>query len=172
MAGGWWLVAGGWWLVASGWCGRVRRSTFTAGAIMERAEYNRHSRARMAETAKDGSRHRRRPEHIDPRRRRTRYDHRTCYRGSRGSAERVPTVSHVAKTRRNVIFQSSRDARSLTTSHQPPATATSHQPLATSHYGRYLARATAACHPWYSSARRDSVILGSNRSNCRGNAAI
>src|ERR1700676_2331576 len=32
---------------------RVRRSTFTEGAIMERAEYHRHSRARMAETAKD-----------------------------------------------------------------------------------------------------------------------
>src|SRR5271166_6503417 len=31
---------------------RVRRSTFTEGAIMERAEYNRQSRARMAETAK------------------------------------------------------------------------------------------------------------------------
>src|SRR5208337_2559953 len=31
---------------------RVRRRTFTEGAIMERAEYNRHSRARMAETAK------------------------------------------------------------------------------------------------------------------------
>ena len=42
------------WL-ASGWW--HRRSTFTEGAIMERAEYNRHSRARMAETAKDGSRH-------------------------------------------------------------------------------------------------------------------
>ena len=36
---------------------RVRRSTFTEGAIMERAEYNRHSRARVAETAKDASRH-------------------------------------------------------------------------------------------------------------------
>ena len=36
---------------------RVRRSTFTEGAIMERAEYNRHSRARVAETAKDESRY-------------------------------------------------------------------------------------------------------------------
>ena len=36
---------------------RVRRSTFTEGAIMERAGYNRHSRARMAETAKDASKH-------------------------------------------------------------------------------------------------------------------
>ena len=36
---------------------RVRRSTFTEGAIMERAEYNRHSRARVAETTKGASRH-------------------------------------------------------------------------------------------------------------------
>ena len=64
-----------------------RRSTFTEGAIMERAEY-RHSRARMAETAKDASRHPApdAPERIDHRRRCTRHDHRTCCRGSRGSA--------------------------------------------------------------------------------------
>ena len=55
---------------------------------MERAEYNRHSRARMAETAKDASRHPApdAPERIDHRRRCTRHDHRTCCRGSRGSA--------------------------------------------------------------------------------------
>src|SRR5271166_638160 len=55
---------------------------------MERAQYNRHSRARMAETAKDGARHATpdAPERIDPRRRCTRHDHRTCCRGSRGSA--------------------------------------------------------------------------------------
>src|SRR5271165_6820895 len=53
---------------------RVRRSTFTA--------------------APDA------PERIDHRRRCTRLDHRTCCRGSR--RERVPTVPHVAKTRRNV----------------------------------------------------------------------
>ena len=55
---------------------------------MERAEYNRHSRARMAETAKDASRHAApdAPERIDHRRRCTRHDHRTCCRGSRGSA--------------------------------------------------------------------------------------
>ena len=55
---------------------------------MERAEYNRHSRARMAETAKDASRHAApdAPERIDHRRRCTRLDHRTCCRGSRGSA--------------------------------------------------------------------------------------
>src|SRR5271165_2702940 len=35
----------------------VRPSTFTEGAIMERAKYKRHSRARMAEMAKDGARH-------------------------------------------------------------------------------------------------------------------
>ena len=55
---------------------------------MERAEYNRHSRARMAETPKDASRHASpdAPERIDHRRRCTRHDHRTCCRGSRGSA--------------------------------------------------------------------------------------
>ena len=37
--------------------GRVGRSTFTGGAIMEGAQSNRHSRARVAETAKDASRH-------------------------------------------------------------------------------------------------------------------
>ncbi len=67
---------------------RVRRSTFTAGAMMERAEYHRHSRARVAETAKDASRHATpdAPERIDHRRRCTRHDHRTSCRGSRGSA--------------------------------------------------------------------------------------
>src|SRR5208337_797231 len=67
---------------------RVRRSTFTEGAIMERAEYHRHSRARMAETAKDASRPPApdAPERIDHRRRCTRHDHWTCCRGSRGSA--------------------------------------------------------------------------------------
>ena len=67
---------------------RVRRSTFTEGAIMERAEYNRHSRARMAETAKDASRHTApdAPERINHRRRCTRHDHRTRCRGSGGSA--------------------------------------------------------------------------------------
>jgi hypothetical protein len=55
---------------------------------MERAEYHRHSRARMAETAKDASRRPApdAPERIDHRRRCTRHDHRTCCRGSRGSA--------------------------------------------------------------------------------------
>ena len=55
---------------------------------MERAEYHRHSRARMAETAKDASRHGApdAPERIDHRRRCTRLDHRRCCRGSRGSA--------------------------------------------------------------------------------------
>ena len=58
---------------------RVRRTTFTEGAIMERAEYK---------TAKAGSRHATpdAPERIDHRRRCTRHDHRTCCRGSRGSA--------------------------------------------------------------------------------------
>ena len=37
---------------------RVRRSTFTGGAIMERTEYKRYSRDRAgAETAKDASTH-------------------------------------------------------------------------------------------------------------------
>src|SRR5208283_2880777 len=58
---------------------RVRRRTFTEGVIMERAEYNRHSRARMAETAKT---RRNVPRRI--------------------ARERVPTVPHVAKTRQNV----------------------------------------------------------------------
>src|SRR5271167_4621129 len=67
---------------------RVRRSTFTGGATKERAEYNRRSRARVAETAKDASRHATpdAPERIDHRKRCTRHDHRTSCRGSRGSA--------------------------------------------------------------------------------------
>ena len=73
---------------------------------MERAEYHRHWRARMAETAKDASRHPApdAPERIDHRRRCTRHDHRTCCRGSRGSAslpchtlrKRVETMRHAA----------------------------------------------------------------------------
>ena len=70
------------------------------------AEYHRHSRARVAETAK------RRvetgnavatpdvPECIDHRRRCTRYDYRTCCRGSRGSAS-LPCHA-LRKSRRNV----------------------------------------------------------------------
>ena len=47
---------------------------------MEGAEYDRHSRARVAETAKDASRHATpdAPECIDHRRRCTRHDHRMC----------------------------------------------------------------------------------------------
>ena len=69
---------------------------------MEGAEYNRHSRARVAETAKDASRHATpdAPEYIDHRRRCTRHDHRTCCRGSRGSAS-LPCHA-LRKTRRNV----------------------------------------------------------------------
>ncbi len=62
---------------------------------MEGPEYNRHSRARVAETAKrrvekcnampDA------PEHIDNGRRCTRPDRRTCCRGS--ARERVPTAT-------------------------------------------------------------------------------
>ena len=68
---------------------------------MERAQYNRHSRARMAETAKDASRHATpdAPERIDHRKRCTRNDHWTVL--LRIARERVPTVPHVAKTRRN-----------------------------------------------------------------------
>jgi hypothetical protein len=53
-----------------------------------KGQIHRHSRARMAETAKDGARHATQdaPERIDHRRRCTRHDHRTCCRGSRGSA--------------------------------------------------------------------------------------
>ena len=55
---------------------------------MERAEFNRHSRAGMAETAKDASKHVApdAPERINHRRCCTRHDHRTCCRGSSGSA--------------------------------------------------------------------------------------
>ena len=58
---------------------------------MERAQYNRHSRARMAETAKDASRHPTpdAPERIDHRKRCTRNDHRTVL--LRIARERVPT---------------------------------------------------------------------------------
>ena len=78
---------------------RVWRSSFAEGAIMERAEYHRHSRARMAETAKDASRH---PAPDAP----ERIDHREALYPTRSSdvlpriaRERVPTVPHVAKTR-------------------------------------------------------------------------
>jgi len=49
---------------------------------------NRHLRARVAETLKGASRHATSdaPERIYHRRRRIRLDHRTCFRGSRGSA--------------------------------------------------------------------------------------
>ena len=69
---------------------------------MERAESNRHSRARMAETAKDASRN---PQ------RRTRRSASTIGgaapdtiigRAAAIARERVPTVPLVAKTRRNV----------------------------------------------------------------------
>ena len=78
---------------------RVRRSTFTEGAIMERAQYNRHSRARMAETAKDASRHATpdAPERVDPRRRRTGCRHRTIYGGSRGSASLPSRCENASK---------------------------------------------------------------------------
>ncbi len=118
---------------------RVRRSTFTEGAIMERAEYNRHSRARMAETAKDASRHSTpdAPERVDPRRRCTGRRDRTILR--RIARERVPTVS--LRKRVEMWFFNLRETRGAlapATSHQPPATshqppATSHQPPATSH---------------------------------------
>src|ERR1700693_1562517 len=79
---------------------RVRRSTFTEGAIMERAEHHRHSRARMAETAKDrvetcsatGRAGAHRPsEALHPTR--------SSDVLTRIARERVPTVPHVAKTR-------------------------------------------------------------------------
>jgi hypothetical protein len=71
---------------------------------MERAEYHQHSRARMAETAKDASRHaapgsagragaHRPSEALHPTR--------SSDVLSRIARERVPTVPHVAKTRRN-----------------------------------------------------------------------
>ena len=70
--------------------------------MMEGAEYNRHSRGRVAETAKDASRHATpdAPECIDHRRRCTRHDHRTCCRGSRRSASL--SCHALRKTRRNV----------------------------------------------------------------------
>ena len=72
---------------------------------MERTEYNRHSRARMAETAKDASRHtapysagragaHRPSEALHPTR--------SSDALLRIARERVPTVPHVAKTHRNV----------------------------------------------------------------------
>ena len=69
---------------------------------MEGAEDHRHSRARVAETAKDASRHATpdAPECIDHRRCCTRHDHRTCCRGSRASASLPCHV--LRKTRRNV----------------------------------------------------------------------
>ncbi len=84
---------------------RIRRSTFTEGAIIERAQYIRHSRARVAETAKDASRHatpcnagragaHRPSEALHPTR--------SSDVLPRIERARVPTTPHVAKTRRNV----------------------------------------------------------------------
>ena len=90
---------------------RVRRSTFTEGAIMERTEYNRYSRARAAEMLKGASRHATpdAPERIDHRRRCTRYDHRTCCRGSRGSASRSASLpSHTLRKRVEMSHAGSR----------------------------------------------------------------
>ena len=92
---------------------------------MERAEYNRHSRARVAETAKNASRHATpdAPERIDHRRRCTRHGSSDVL--PRIARERVPTVPHVAKTRQ----------KCATPERPLPVTATatshSHQPLAT-----------------------------------------
>ena len=60
---------------------------------MERAEYNRHSRARVAETAKNASRHATpdAPERIDRRRRCTRHGSSDVL--PRIAQERVPTAS-------------------------------------------------------------------------------
>ena len=77
---------------------------------MEGAEYNRHSRARVAETAKDASRHATpdAPERIDHRRRCTRHDHRTCCRGSRGSASHKHIPNYCAL--RPVVLRFAGDA--------------------------------------------------------------
>ena len=68
---------------------------------MERAEYNRHSRARMAETAKDASRHTA-PDAGAHRPSEALHPTRSSDLLPRIARERVPTVPHVAKTRRNV----------------------------------------------------------------------
>ena len=74
--------------------------------------YHRHSRARMAETAKDPSKHPApdAPERIDHRRRCTRLDHRTCCRGSRGSAS-LPC--HTLRKRVEMCGAGSRGSASL-----------------------------------------------------------
>ena len=65
---------------------------------MEGAEYNRHSRARAWQKWQKTRRDMQRratpdaPECIDHRRRCTRHDHRTCCRGSRGSASRSASL--------------------------------------------------------------------------------
>ena len=69
---------------------------------MERAEYNRHSRARMAETAKDASRHRSAGRAGAHRPSEALHPTRSSDVLPRIARERVPTVPHVAKTRRNV----------------------------------------------------------------------
>jgi len=67
--------------------------------IMERTENNRYSRARAAETLKGASRHATpdAPERIYHRRRCIRHDHRTCCRGSRGSASRAARCENAWK---------------------------------------------------------------------------
>jgi hypothetical protein len=79
---------------------------------MDRAEYNRHSRAREAETAKNASRHATpdAPERIDHRRSCTRHDHRACCRGSRGSAS---LSCHTLRKRVKMRIVGSRASASL-----------------------------------------------------------
>ena len=76
---------------------------------MERAKYNRHSRARMAEMAKDGARHATpdAPERIDPRRRCT---DTIIGRAAADRAGARPYRAQVAKTRRNVPRRIARNA--------------------------------------------------------------
>ena len=95
---------------------RVRRSTFTEGAIMERAKYNRalasaHGRQwrKTGETCNTVQRRAAAGAYRTLGGRCTRHDHRTCCRGS--LRERVATSAHVAKTRRNVPRRIARGAR-------------------------------------------------------------
>ena len=70
--------------------------------------------ARVAETLKDASRRATpdAPEHIDRRRRCTRHDHRTCCRGSRGSAS-LPC--HTLRKRVEMRLAGSRSSASIST---------------------------------------------------------
>ena len=134
---------------------------------MERAEYNRHSRARMAETAKDASRHAApdAPERIDHRRRCTRHDHRTCCRGSRGSAS-LPC--HTLRKRVEMGHAGSR-RRPILNATTSPLTSSRTRPSPTGrrrHRHRPRARRNSLLNIWVIDGHRIPNLLPRSYTQC------